>query len=236
MLYDEPHPLGDDIGSIQTADINRKPDMLIVMGTSLKVHGFKKLVKDFAKAVHESAPSPASASTSSPKNARSLAGKVIFVNKTAPGSEWESIIDYHIVGETDKWAEKVTEDWKKMRPADWEVQKTLVAKGKDDGVGAFTVTKEITNTIAAKGKGIYIQSTSTVKSVLKLYVIRRWEEKAHDTAGECPTNRRFDHLTSTSTVPFITKQTSTRRLPLHRRRMQPLEEAGCRQPEREDCF
>ncbi|KAI0936864.1 hypothetical protein AcW1_000990 [Taiwanofungus camphoratus] len=152
VLYDEPHPLGDDIGSIQTADINRKPDMLIVMGTSLKVHGFKKLVKDFAKAVHESAPSPASASTSSPKNARSLAGKVIFVNKTAPGSEWESIIDYHIVGETDKWAEKVTEDWKKMRPADWEVQKTLVAKGKDDGVGAFTVTKEITNTIAAKGK------------------------------------------------------------------------------------
>ena len=57
------------------------------MGTSLKVHGFKKLVKDFAKAVHESAPSPAAASTSSPKNAKAFAGKVVFVNKTAPGAE-----------------------------------------------------------------------------------------------------------------------------------------------------
>ena len=59
VLYDEPHPLGDDIGTIQTADVARKPDMLIIMGTSLKVHGFKKLVRDFAKAVHEAHPPPA---------------------------------------------------------------------------------------------------------------------------------------------------------------------------------
>ncbi|EMD41882.1 hypothetical protein CERSUDRAFT_147269 [Gelatoporia subvermispora B] len=156
VLYDEPHPLGDDIGSIQSSDITRKPDMLIIMGTSLKVHGFKKLVKDFAKAVRESAP-PATSSSSSSRNTRSYAGKVVFVNKTAPGSEWDGIIDYHVEGETDQWAEKVIEDWKKLRPSDWEVQTTLDSTGKPASSGAFAVSKEITNTIHAKGTGqLYI--------------------------------------------------------------------------------
>ena len=152
MLYDEPHPRGDDIGTIQTSDIGRKPDMLIVMGTSLKVHGFKKLVRDFAKAVHEAHPPPAppvAATTleqvvgqgengekgveekakgkgkakgakekegakeaekdekgkgkARAPRTKSWAGKVVFVNKTAPGSEWDGVFDYHVSGETDKW-------------------------------------------------------------------------------------------------------------------------------------
>lgn len=145
VLYDEPHPLGDDIGAIQSMDITRKPDMLIIMGTSLKVHGFKKLVKEFARSVHKSAPPPCSPGKS-PKGAKSYAGKVIFVNKTAPGSEWEGIVDYHVAGETDKWCERVIEDWKKMRPADWEVQKTL------DAPEGFKVVKDITNAATIKPK------------------------------------------------------------------------------------
>lgn len=154
MLYDEPHPLGDDIGTIQTSDLARKPDMLIIMGTSLKVHGFKKLVKEFAKAVHESPSSSSSFSPSKTPNNKTLknwAGKVIFVNKTAPGSEWEGIIDYHVQGESDRWVEKVVEDWKKMRPADWEVQKTL------DGTegGSMKVMKEVTNAVGIKSTGMW---------------------------------------------------------------------------------
>ncbi|KZT02479.1 DHS-like NAD/FAD-binding domain-containing protein [Laetiporus sulphureus 93-53] len=152
VLYDEPHPLGDDIGTIQSADITRKPEMLIIMGTSLKVHGLKKLVKDFAKAVHDPT-SSLSSTSSSPKNGKSLAGKVIFVNKTAPGSEWDGIIDYHVAGETDDWVEKVIDEWKKMRPADWEVQKKLVAVGEPETAGTFKVAKDITNTIGAEQKG-----------------------------------------------------------------------------------
>ncbi|KZT74990.1 DHS-like NAD/FAD-binding domain-containing protein [Daedalea quercina L-15889] len=149
VLYDEAHPLGDDIGTMQTADMARKPDMLIIMGTSLKVHGFKKLVKEFAKVVHESAPSLTAASTSSQTSAKALAGKVIFVNKTAPSSEWDGIIDYHVVGETDKWAEMVVDEWKKRRPSDWEMQKKLIATSDVETAGAFKVTKEITNTFDA---------------------------------------------------------------------------------------
>ncbi|KAF9268323.1 DHS-like NAD/FAD-binding domain-containing protein [Marasmius fiardii PR-910] len=154
VLYDEVHPLGDDIGTVQSFDLGRKPDMLIIMGTSLKVHGLKKLVKEFSKTVHaHSTPSPGTASTSKPK-AKSWTGKVIFVNKTAPGSEWSGIIDYHIAGETDVWVEKVIEDWKKLRPADWEVQQTLVSSGGDVTLsGGLKTVKEPSKVAATKAKG-----------------------------------------------------------------------------------
>ncbi|KAH7886152.1 DHS-like NAD/FAD-binding domain-containing protein [Phlebopus sp. FC_14] len=141
VLYDEAHPLGEDIGMIQTADLSRIPDMLIIMGTSLKVHGLKKLVKDFARVVHGST---SSFTTNRPKTAKSWQGKVVFINKTPPGSEWSGVIDYHVSGETDQWVEKVIEDWKKMRPSDWEVQRTL------DASGEFKVMKE--HSLVVKGK------------------------------------------------------------------------------------
>ncbi|KAJ3759096.1 DHS-like NAD/FAD-binding domain-containing protein [Lentinula raphanica] len=138
VLYDEAHPLGDEIGIVQGSDVARKPDMLIIMGTSLKVHGLKKLVKEFAKAVHSHKISNTSSSSSSgstptkvrkTSSAKALAGKVIFVNKTPPGAEWAGVIDYHVSGETDQWTQRVVEDWKKMIPTDWEVQQTLLSSG-----------------------------------------------------------------------------------------------------------
>lgn len=134
VLYDEPHPLGEDIGAIETADLGKKPDMLIIMGTSLKVHGLKKLVKEFAHAVHEH---------------KSGGGKVVFVNKTPPASEWADVIDFHVAGETDTWSTKVIEDWKKARPQDWEIQATLCAETAGDQ-GGFKVVKQS----AGKFKGL----------------------------------------------------------------------------------
>ncbi|KAF5313034.1 hypothetical protein D9619_002938 [Psilocybe cf. subviscida] len=137
VLYDESHPLGDDIGAIHTADLGRKPDMLIIMGTSLKVHGLKKLVKDFARTIHVNTKVPVASTSKRPY-------KVIFVNKTAPGAEWSDIIDYHVAGETDHWSDKVIEDWKKMRPADWEIQQTLVGDGDASmNVGIKTVKSTV---------------------------------------------------------------------------------------------
>lgn len=136
---------------MQTADLSRKPDLLIIMGTSLKVHGFKKLVKEFARAVHDAA--PAAVNTAMPGKtpnakaaAKNYAGKVIFVNKTAPGAEWDGIIDYWVQGESDQWVEKVTEDWKKAIPGDWETQKTL------DASGGLKVMKELNSLGGVKQK------------------------------------------------------------------------------------
>ncbi|KAF9527715.1 DHS-like NAD/FAD-binding domain-containing protein [Crepidotus variabilis] len=137
VLYDETHPLGDDIGAIHSADLGRKPDLLVIMGTSLKVHGLKKLVKDFARTIHSNASNAASSSKKP--------FKVIFVNKTAPSSEWSDIIDYHVAGETDAWSNNLIEDWKKMRPADWEIQQTLVGDDSDQPVinGGLKAIKSI---------------------------------------------------------------------------------------------
>jgi hypothetical protein len=124
-LYDEPHPLGDEIGQIQAADVRKGPDLLIIMGTSLKVHGLKKLVKEFAKVTR---------ARKSPKTP----GIVIFVNKTPPGSEWDGVIDYHVEGDTDSWTEKVIADWKKHKPTDWQHQTTLA-----EGVSPFRISNGV---------------------------------------------------------------------------------------------
>ncbi|KAG5221065.1 NAD-dependent histone deacetylase HST [Salix suchowensis] len=115
----------------------------LTMSFASVVHGLKKLVKDFAKAVHSIEPS------TSATGAKKMAGKVIFVNKTAPGSEWADIIDYHVAGETDDWCERVEADWRKSRPQDWEVQQTL--DGDINKSGGFKVAKELTTVKKVKG-------------------------------------------------------------------------------------
>ncbi|KAI0068170.1 DHS-like NAD/FAD-binding domain-containing protein [Artomyces pyxidatus] len=177
VLYDEAHPLGDDIGCIQAADVSRKPDMLIIMGTSLKVHGLRKLVKDFAKAVHASAPAidPSSAKS----QGKSWMGKVVFINKGAPGTEWNGIIDYHIEGETDVWAAKVLEDWRKLRPADWEIQQTL------DDDGAFKAVKEGTGKANRK-----FMPPSLAPHITNADGLCRWQETICAWDGEYPADRR----------------------------------------------
>ena len=88
VLYDEPRPLHNDLATVQSAD----SDLLIVMGTYLKVHGLKKLVKEFAKAVHQRpAPTAANPQSGRTKSESSLSSpadgnvnKFIFVNKTPP--------------------------------------------------------------------------------------------------------------------------------------------------------
>ncbi|POS85344.1 hypothetical protein EPUL_004185 [Erysiphe pulchra] len=86
VLYGEEHPNSSLISPLITHDLKLGPDMLLVMGTSLKVHGLKIMIKEFAKAVH------------------SRGGKVVFVNKTRPSeSIWSDFIDYWVGWDCDKW-------------------------------------------------------------------------------------------------------------------------------------
>jgi NAD-dependent histone deacetylase SIR2 len=95
VLYNETHPQGEQIGSIQCNDLRKKPDLLIIMGTSLKVVGCKRLVKEMAKSIHAN-----------------RKGKVIFVNLgTVSDSEWGDVIDYHFQLPTDDWVKKIMNVW-----------------------------------------------------------------------------------------------------------------------------
>lgn len=84
VLYGENHPQSDILTQGLNIDIRSKPDLLIIMGTSLKVDGVKKLVKGLATSIHEKG------------------GKVLFINKTpVSSSQWESHIDYQILCDCD---------------------------------------------------------------------------------------------------------------------------------------
>ncbi|KAL8728777.1 MAG: hypothetical protein Q9166_005155 [cf. Caloplaca sp. 2 TL-2023] len=109
VLYGEEHPAADAVGSITTHDLSLAPDVLLILGTSLHVHGLKALVKEFAKCVH-----------ARPK----AKGKVIFVNLSKPSeSIWKDSIDYWVSMDCDEWIGTV----RRHRPDIWQLQTELKA-------------------------------------------------------------------------------------------------------------
>ncbi|KAL8679355.1 MAG: hypothetical protein Q9186_004360 [Xanthomendoza sp. 1 TL-2023] len=110
VLYGEEHPAADAVGSITTHDLSLAPDVLLILGTSLHVHGLKTLVKEFAKCVH-----------ARPK----AKGKVIFVNLSRPSeSIWKDSIDYWVSMDCDEWIGTL----KRHRPDIWQFQTELTAR------------------------------------------------------------------------------------------------------------
>ncbi|KAI9715575.1 MAG: hypothetical protein M1812_005879 [Candelaria pacifica] len=95
VLYGEEHPAAQLLAPITTHDLSLAPEILLIMGTSLKVHGLKNLVREFAKAVHARA---------------GKKGKVIFVNLTKPAeSVWGDVLDYWVGMDCDAWVDDLNE-------------------------------------------------------------------------------------------------------------------------------
>ncbi|KAK0655313.1 DHS-like NAD/FAD-binding domain-containing protein [Cercophora newfieldiana] len=90
VLYDEHDPRADSISAIARHDLLQRPDVLLIMGTSLATHGVKHLVRDFAKIVHR------------------RAGKVVFVNLAEPARNWDGVIDYWVEWDCDTWVHDLT--------------------------------------------------------------------------------------------------------------------------------
>lgn len=110
VLYGEEHPSADSLSSITTHDIKSAPDVLLILGTSLKVHGLKVLVREFAKAVH---------------TGKKGKGRVIFVNLTRPPSSvWNGIIDNWVGMDCDAWVGIL----RTRRPDLWQRQAELDLK------------------------------------------------------------------------------------------------------------
>lgn len=105
------HFIGDQIASLTTADLKRRPDALLIMGTSLKVHGIKSLVKSLARSVHEL------------KN-----GIVVFINNSDVGKEWEGVIDYHCLGNTDEVVTRIKQEWQRLEEIDIVRQRVRALK------------------------------------------------------------------------------------------------------------
>lgn len=91
VLYNEPHPHGETIADFVSADMSRQPNLLLVMGTSLKIPGLKKMIKDFARKM---------------KSGRDgcKTDLVVYINLTpCSRAEWETVFDYELIGKCDSW-------------------------------------------------------------------------------------------------------------------------------------
>lgn len=89
VLYHEVHPHGDQIGRYVSEDLRKNPAILLVIGTSLKVVGLKKIVKDFAKSARLNSAKPL----------------VLYINKTPlQAKEWTAVFDYQLIGTADEWS------------------------------------------------------------------------------------------------------------------------------------
>ena len=94
VLYGEENPANTSITPLAPFDIATGPEVLVIMGTSLKVFGLQKMVRDFARAVHASKAN----------------GRVIFVNRTRPAeSVWDGIIDDYVAMDCDDFVESIHE-------------------------------------------------------------------------------------------------------------------------------
>jgi hypothetical protein len=86
VLYGEEHPKDHLISNTLNHDLALGPDMFLILGTSLKVHSLKTIVREFSKAVHYKG------------------GKVVFVNFTKPAeSSWGDFIDCWVEWDCDAW-------------------------------------------------------------------------------------------------------------------------------------
>lgn len=85
VLYGENHPQSEVLARGLNIDLSMRCDVLLIMGTSLKVDGVKKLVRSLSKTIREKG------------------GKVIFVNKTPLSKQWAGLIDYEVLGDCDEF-------------------------------------------------------------------------------------------------------------------------------------
>lgn len=85
VVLDEAHPHGEKIASIAKGDVRAHPDLLVVLGTSLKVDGPRKLFKHFARKI------------------RSLGGNILYVNWTKPPSDCSAFINCWVQWDVDNW-------------------------------------------------------------------------------------------------------------------------------------
>jgi NAD-dependent histone deacetylase SIR2 len=78
VMLNKTHPQGEEIAYLARGDGLASPDLLLVLGISLKVDGPKSLFRQFVRPV------------------RGRGGKIIYVNRSKPPSNCSVLIDYWV--------------------------------------------------------------------------------------------------------------------------------------------
>ncbi|KAI0360065.1 DHS-like NAD/FAD-binding domain-containing protein [Trametes cingulata] len=144
VLYNEDHKDGEEVGNVVRKDLigsskgkgRAGADLLLVVGTSLRVPGTKRIVREFSKAVRSryaalNAPSEEAATSShglatpTPSPRRSPAEeeeppvRTIYLNLDfpVPTREWEGVFDIWIRGDAQSFAQMVHDELEREEQA-----------------------------------------------------------------------------------------------------------------------
>lgn len=122
VLYGEEHKDGERVGEITRRDLmGVRPDLLLVVGTSLKVPGTKRLVRELSKVIKpgwiggdaededEEMPSSSAASSSSRRKPKPPPVHTIYLNYEfpKPASEWKDVFDVWMRGDVQQFVKEV---------------------------------------------------------------------------------------------------------------------------------
>jgi NAD-dependent histone deacetylase SIR2 len=106
-LYNEPHPHEDVIAEIMKYDLGQKPDILIVLGTTLSIGSLWKYVENVSATVHQQG------------------GLAVWIDKD--DSAWRTLkihrqttFDCFVLGDVHDWSERAAEYWRKKKSDDWK--------------------------------------------------------------------------------------------------------------------
>ncbi|KAJ7163958.1 DHS-like NAD/FAD-binding domain-containing protein [Mycena crocata] len=115
VLYNEAHKDGEGVGDVVRRDLlglskgkgRSGADLLLVVGTSLRVQGTKRMVREFSKAVRAAAgsnrPSPAPA-TGTPEEEPPIKTVYLNLDFPVPTREWEGVFDTWLQGDAQVFA------------------------------------------------------------------------------------------------------------------------------------
>lgn len=89
VLYNEFNPDADAIGAVTNADLRARPDALLVVGTSLKIPGVRRIVREMCAVVQDY-----------------RGGKTVWINESDPptGKEFDGAFDIVVRGDCEKVA------------------------------------------------------------------------------------------------------------------------------------
>ncbi|KII89849.1 hypothetical protein PLICRDRAFT_40023 [Plicaturopsis crispa FD-325 SS-3] len=134
VLYNEQHKDGEGVGEVVRKDLvggsskgkggsRSGPDLLLVVGTSLRVPGTKRIVREFAKAVHSRSsaketpissglhtPLPSPRRTPPSEEDPPITSVYLNLDFPVPTREWEGVFDVWLQGDAQRFAAVLGEE------------------------------------------------------------------------------------------------------------------------------
>ncbi|KAJ8097770.1 DHS-like NAD/FAD-binding domain-containing protein [Lipomyces tetrasporus] len=131
VLYNEFNPDGEAIGKVTSSDLKARPDGMLVVGTSLKVPGVRRIVKEMSSAVHAGS------------------GMVVWINEQDPPAAkmFENCFDLILKGDCQE-IPGILERWEESKTSPKRV--ASAKKKKKTSVSASGVVSSITSTTVSE--------------------------------------------------------------------------------------